>query len=238
MKNNFIRLIPSPFYDFIAYVLPGTILFVMILDLKQLFNCETFNKIRDISTIYQLVLVGLLILATYFLGAIISSVSPILFKIPSYLKIYFLRYEVCEKKILDQKAEIIRCLHGLGYLRSVKEINENNVKLFRQICKRFLRQKYERMADLIVKRDAKIMLIENMFIISLILFAYQELISRWLNLIFGVALIISLCVQIKSRGTELVSTFLACAKLEIEEKINRRPKTKKALASRLSKKTA
>ena len=218
MKNNFMRLIPSPFYDFIAYVLPGTILFIMILDLNQLFNCETFNKIRDISTIYQSVLVGLLMLATYFLGAIISSVSPILFKIPSYLEIHSLQYEVCEKKILDQKAEIIRCLHGLGYLRSVKEINENNVKLVRQICKRFLRQKYERMADLIVKRDAKIMLIENMFIISLILFAYQELISRRLNLIFSVALIISLCVQIKSRGTELVSTFLARAKLEIEEK--------------------
>jgi hypothetical protein len=212
MKNSFIRLIPSPFYDFIAYVLPGAILFIMILDLTHLFNCETFNKIRDISTIYQLVLVGLLILATYFLGVIISSVSPIPFKIPSYLGITCLKYEVCEKKILEQKDEILGCLHGLGYLLSEKQINKKNVKLVRQICKRFLRQKYERVADLIVKRDAKIMLIENMFMITFILFGYGKLIVWWLNLVFAVALFISLIVQINSRAKDLVTTFLTCSK--------------------------
>jgi hypothetical protein len=228
MKDNFLRLIPNPFYDFIAYILPGTILFIMILDLKGLFHCDTFNNIRDISTIYQLVLLGLLILVTYFLGAVISSVSPLFFKIPSckWIRslplIRRLQYKVCEKRILEQKDEIIKCLHYLGYLISEKKITEENVELVRQICKRFLRQNYEKMADLIVKRDAKIMLIENMFVISLFLFAYNELIVWWVNLIFIAILLVSLSVQIKSRAKELVSTFFTCAKLEIK-KTKRKP---------------
>lgn len=220
MKNNIIRIIPSPFYDFIAYVLPGTILFIIISDIlykKKLINCETFNYIKDIDTTYQLVLVGLLILAVYFLGVIISCISPFFYKkiiSPLFKKILpCLQYELCEEEISKRKEEIIKCLQNLGYNFLDKKFDKS---LVRMICKRFLRQKYEKMADLIVKRDAKIMLIENMTLICVLLFfLYKDLIP-WL-IILIIIFIPSHVVQIKARANELVSTFLTCASLEIKE---------------------
>lgn len=224
MKNNIIRIIPNPFYDFIAYMLPGTILFFIILE-KIRWIYYSLYIITITSTVLQIVLVGLLILAIYFLGVIISSISPFFYKLLSSLSTIIpdLKYNLCEENIVKRKDEITPCLKNLGY-NFIKKINNENKSLVREICKRFLRLKHEKMADLIGKRDTKIILIENMTIIwilfsSLYYRIIKDILHTWswlLIIIILLALIISHVVQIKARAKELVYTFLTCASLEIK----------------------